>query len=111
MQWIPGLYKMRPGVIPDFFEYWIKVNIHYVELLQLIRIKAMLQNTLYNFGYSWTNFNIIIEKLRLSVIARFTVIEYMRKKDDLELIEVKSLSDMQKHVIWVMFWMGLSHFV
>lgn len=71
----------------------------------------MLQNALYYLGYSWTNFNIIIEKLRLGVVARFTVIEYMRKEDDFELIKVKSLGDMQKQVIRVMSWMCLSHFV
>jgi|LakMenEpi03Aug12_release.lakeMendotaPanAssembly.Ray.scaffolds.fasta_scaffold335763_1 hypothetical protein len=71
----------------------------------------MLQNALYNFCYSWTNFNIIIEKLRLGIVARFTVIEYMREKDDFELIKVKSLGDMQKQVIRVMPWMCFSHFV
>lgn len=111
MQWIIGQHKAPPVVIIDFVEYWIKVDIHYVVLFHLIRIKSMLQNALYYLGYSWTNFNIIIEKLRLGVVARFTVIEYMRKEDDFELIKVKSLGDMQKQVIRVMSWMCLSHFV
>jgi hypothetical protein len=54
----------------------------------------MLQNPFNDLGNCWTNFNIIVEQLRLVIIARFSIVEDMRKEDDFELIEVECFCDM-----------------
>lgn len=56
----------------------------------------MLLNILNDLPHCRTNLNLIIEQLRLTVVAWLSIIENMREEDDLKLIEVECLSDMQQ---------------
>lgn len=53
----------------------------------------MLLNILNDLPNRRTNLNLIIEQLRLAIVAWFSIIENMREEDDLKLIEVEGLSD------------------
>lgn len=71
----------------------------------------MLQDALDDLCDSGADLDVVVEELRLSVVAGLAVVEDVREEDDFKLVEVESLGDVKQQIVWVVPWVGLRHLV